>query len=36
MAAIDVPHCAFENGATLESRSAEDGILTFRIRRGTP
>lgn len=36
MAAIDVPHCAIENGATLESRSAEGGILTFRIRRGAP
>ncbi len=34
MAAIDVPHCAFENGSTLEGQSAEGGVLTFRIRRG--
>jgi len=36
MAAIDVPHCAFENGSTLEGRSSEEGVLTFRIRRGAP
>jgi tRNA 2-thiouridine synthesizing protein A len=34
MSAIDVPHCAFENGHALESRSDEGGVMRFRIRRG--
>jgi tRNA 2-thiouridine synthesizing protein A len=33
MSAIDVPHCAFENGHTLEGRSEHGGVLSFRIRR---
>lgn len=33
MAAIDVPHSAVENGGALESRAADGGVLTFRIRR---
>jgi tRNA 2-thiouridine synthesizing protein A len=33
MAAIDVPHCIIQNGGTLESRGADGGVLTFRIRR---
>ncbi len=33
LAAIDVPHCVFECGDTLESQSAEDGVLRFLIRR---
>ena len=33
MAAIDVPHSAGENGATLESRRVNGGVLIFRIRR---
>jgi tRNA 2-thiouridine synthesizing protein A len=33
MAAIDVPHCAQENGGALESRSDSEGVMRFRIRR---
>ena len=33
MAAIDVPHCVFENGHELESQRADGGVLRFRIRR---
>ena len=33
MSAIDVPHCAFENGHTLESRTETGGVLSFHIRR---
>jgi len=36
MAAIDIPHCVAEAGATLVSRSADNGVLTFRIRRAAP
>ena len=33
LAAIDVPHSAFENGGALESRSEADGVMRFLIRR---
>jgi tRNA 2-thiouridine synthesizing protein A len=33
LSAIDVPHCVFENGHTLEGQSDEGGVLRFRIRR---
>jgi tRNA 2-thiouridine synthesizing protein A len=33
MAAIDVPHCVAQDGHELESKSAEGGVLRFRIRR---
>jgi tRNA 2-thiouridine synthesizing protein A len=36
MAAIDVPHSAFENGGALESRSEDQGVLRFLIRRTAP
>jgi tRNA 2-thiouridine synthesizing protein A len=34
MAAIDVPHSAFENGGALEGHSEADGVMRFLIRRG--
>jgi hypothetical protein len=33
MAAIDVPHCVSQNGHKLEDKSADGGVLRFRIRR---
>ena len=33
LAAIDVPHSAFENGGALEGRSEADGVMRFLIRR---
>ncbi len=33
MSAIDVPHCVFECGDTLESHTVEGDVLRFLIRR---
>jgi tRNA 2-thiouridine synthesizing protein A len=33
MSAIDIPHCAAEDGHRLEGQTAEGGVLTFQIRR---
>jgi tRNA 2-thiouridine synthesizing protein A len=33
LSAIDVPHCVFECGDTLESQSADGDVLRFLIRR---
>ena len=33
LSAIDVPHCVFECGDTLDSQSSEGGVLRFLIRR---
>jgi tRNA 2-thiouridine synthesizing protein A len=34
LSAIDVPHCVFQGGDSLESQTAEGDVLRFRIRRG--
>ncbi|WP_234050819.1 MULTISPECIES: sulfurtransferase TusA family protein [unclassified Xanthobacter] len=33
LAVIDIPHAAHEMGAMLESRTVEDGRLTFTLRK---
>lgn len=34
MAAIDIPHLVRQGGHFLEDEARQDGVLTFRIRRG--
>ena len=34
LAAIDIPNLLNETGDVLETQSAHDGVLVFRIRRG--
>ncbi len=34
MAAIDIPHFAHQDGHVLEGQSTQNGVLTFRLRRG--
>lgn len=34
MAAIDIPHFAHQDGHVLEAQASENGVLTFRLRRG--
>ncbi len=35
MAAIDIPNLLRERGDVLAAQTCEDGVLTFRIRRGS-
>jgi tRNA 2-thiouridine synthesizing protein A len=35
LSAIDIPNLLNETGDVLETQSAQDGVLVFRIRRST-